>query len=96
MGISKDIVKYVANLSYIKLNRKEEEKLSKQLEDIIQFIDKLKEVDISLIESASHILPISNVFREDKLKESINVKEVLKNAPEKRKDFFVVPKVIGK
>ena len=95
MGISKDIVKYVANLAYIKLRRREEERLSKQLEDIIRFIDKLKEVDISLIEPASHILPISNVFREDKSKESLTVKEVLKNAPEKKKDFFVVPKVIG-
>lgn len=94
MAITKDKVKYIANLARIKLNQKEEEKLSKQLEDIIRFVDKLKEVDVSSIEPTSHILPISNVFREDKLSESLPLKEVLKNAPQSKEDFFVVPKVI--
>lgn len=94
MGISKDTVKYIANLARIKLKPKEEEKISKQLVEIINFIDKLKEVDISNCEPTSHILPISNVFREDKSSESLPVEEVLKNAPQRKSNFFVVPKVI--
>jgi len=92
--ITTKTVRYVANLCRIKLTAKEEEKLSKQLKKILDFIDKLKEIDISSIEPTSHILPLSNVFREDKLSESLPVKEVLKNAPQREEDFFVVPKVI--
>jgi len=94
LAITKDVVKYVANLARIRLTIKEQKRLSKQLQEILDFIDKLRELDISKIEPTSHILPISNVFREDKLSESLPLKEVLKNAPKIQKNFFVVPKVI--
>lgn len=94
MGISRDTVKYVANLARIKLSTKEEEKLSKQLKQIINFVDKLKEVDISSVEPTSHILSISNVFREDRISESLALEDVLNNAPQTKDGFFVVPKVI--
>jgi aspartyl-tRNA(Asn)/glutamyl-tRNA(Gln) amidotransferase subunit C len=94
MGISRDTVKYVANLAHIKLSAKEEERLSKQLKQIINFVDKLKEVDISSVEPTSHILSISNVFREDRISESLALEDVLNNAPQTKDGFFVVPKVI--
>lgn len=94
MVITKDTVKYVANLARIELNPKELEKLSRQLKDILDFIDKLKKVDIKDINPTSHILPISNVLREDKPQESLPFDKVLKNAPCREGNFFGVPKVI--
>lgn len=92
--ITKDTIKYAAELSRIKLNREEEEELFRQLEDIIHFIDKLKEVDVSSVEPTFYILSLTDVFREDKPSKSLSIEEVLKNAPQKEKNFFVVPKII--
>ncbi|MCM8796173.1 MAG: Asp-tRNA(Asn)/Glu-tRNA(Gln) amidotransferase subunit GatC [Candidatus Omnitrophica bacterium] len=94
MAIDKEIVKYLAHLSRIKLEPKELEKLSRQLQDIVDFIDKLKKVDISEIEPTSHILPISNVLREDSARTSLPRDKVLENAPQRHGDFFSVPRVI--
>ena len=94
MSITKETVEYVANLARMHLEEQELEKMSKQLQGILDFIDKLKEVDISDIKPTSHILPIKNVFREDVLKESLPIDKVLANAPSKDDRFFTVPKVI--
>ncbi|MGE5309242.1 MAG: Asp-tRNA(Asn)/Glu-tRNA(Gln) amidotransferase subunit GatC [Deltaproteobacteria bacterium] len=94
MALSKETVKYVAELSRMELEPQELEKLSRQLEAILDFIDQLKELDISAIEPTSHILPISNVFREDTAGNCLPVEKTLANAPEKEGNFFAVPKVI--
>jgi len=94
MAIDKDTVRYVANLARISLNEEELSLLSRQLEDIVNFIDKLKELDLAGVKPTSHILPVKNVFREDKPVQSLKVKDTLSNAPIKKENFFVVPKVI--
>lgn len=94
MSIDKETVKYTAHLSRIELQDKELEKLSGQLKGILDFIDKLKQVDIQNILPTSHILPVENVLREDSPKDSLPVDKVLANAPQKEGNFFVVPKVI--
>ncbi len=94
MVIDKETVKYVAHLARIELKPKELEKLSGQLQDILVFIDKLKKIEIKDINPTSHILPINNVLREDKPKESLAVEQVLKDAPQRKGNFFIVPKVI--
>lgn len=94
MSISQETTKYVAHLARIDLKSKEIERLSQQLQDILGFIDKLKSIDVTKINPTSHILPINNVFREDKPQESLPVKKVLDNAPGKERNFFMVPKVI--
>jgi aspartyl-tRNA(Asn)/glutamyl-tRNA(Gln) amidotransferase subunit C len=94
MAISKETVQYVADLSRLELNPGELEKLSTQLQAILGFIDQLSEVDISGTAPTSHILPINNVLREDSPRISLPVEKVLLNAPQKKDDFFVVPKVI--
>lgn len=94
MAISKEIVEYVAHLARIELDAKELEKLSQQLKGILDFIDKLKDVDINNISPTSHILPINNVLRQDEPAASLSAEKVLENAPAKRDKFFVVPKVI--
>lgn len=94
MAITKETVKYVAHLARIELEPEELERLSQQLQDILDFIDKLKEADIKNISPTSHILPINNVLREDELRESLPPGKALGNAPQRERNFFVVPKVI--
>jgi aspartyl-tRNA(Asn)/glutamyl-tRNA(Gln) amidotransferase subunit C len=94
MAITKETVEYVAHLARIELQAKELEKLSRQLEGILEFIDKLKKVNIENVAPTSHTLAINNVFREDSPKESMPIQKVLMNAPSKEGSFFTVPKVI--
>jgi aspartyl-tRNA(Asn)/glutamyl-tRNA(Gln) amidotransferase subunit C len=94
MNISKDTVKYVAHLARINLSQEELEKFSLQLNDILQYIEQLKEVDISKIPPTAHVLDIKNVKRKDVPRQSSSVKEILQNAPQKEGNFFKVPKVI--
>lgn len=94
MAISKETVEYVARLARIELQPKELEKLSRQLQDILVFIDKLNKADISDIPPTSHILPVNNVLREDSPGGSLPVDKALLNAPLRDGGFFVVPKVI--
>ena len=94
MAIDKKTVKYVAHLARIRLTDEELGKLSLELESIVNFIDKLKEGDVSGIKPTSHILPVNNVFREDKPTKSLDAEAALRNAPAQKEDFFVAPKVI--
>ncbi|NQU18792.1 Asp-tRNA(Asn)/Glu-tRNA(Gln) amidotransferase subunit GatC [bacterium] len=94
MNISKETVKYISNLARIELTEEEIEKFSLQLNDILRYIEQLKEIDITNISPTAHILPISNVKRSDEPRSSLKIDEVLKNAPQKEGLFFKVPKVI--
>ncbi|MDI6758324.1 MAG: Asp-tRNA(Asn)/Glu-tRNA(Gln) amidotransferase subunit GatC [Candidatus Omnitrophota bacterium] len=94
MAIDKNIVEYAAHLSRIELSPKETEKLSLQFLDILNFIDKLKELNIEGIEPTSHILPVNNVLRTDESKDHLSTDKILMNAPSRRDNFFTVPKVI--
>lgn len=94
MNISKETVKYLANLVRIKLTEQETEKFSVQLDDILRYIDQLKELDISKTPPTAHVLAIKNVKREDRPQLSSKVEDVLSNAPQKEGKFFKVPKVI--
>jgi aspartyl-tRNA(Asn)/glutamyl-tRNA(Gln) amidotransferase subunit C len=94
MALSRETVQYVADLSRISLTGEELDKLSRQLQAILDFIDQLKEPDITGVEPTSHILPVSNVFREDTPTPCLPIDATLANAPEKEDGFFVVPKVI--
>ena len=94
MAIDKDTVKYVAHLARIDLQDKELEKFSRQLHDILDFIDKLTKLDTKDTEPTSHILPINNVLREDEPHPGLSSEKALMNAPQKKGNFFVVPKVI--
>jgi aspartyl-tRNA(Asn)/glutamyl-tRNA(Gln) amidotransferase subunit C len=94
MSIDKETVKHVAHLARIELQPKELEKLSGELHEILGFIDKLKDLNVDQVKPASHILPISNVLREDEPQVSLATQEALKNAPSKKGNFFSVPKII--
>lgn len=92
--LSKDEVRYVASLSRIHLENSEVEELSKSLGDILQYIESLKKLDVSQVKPTSHVLPLKNVYREDKVKPSLKREEVLKTAVSHTKGSFKVPQVI--
>lgn len=94
MSIDKQTLEDVANLARIELTPEELKRLSGQLKSILDFIDKLKELDTQNVTPTSHILPINNILREDVQKESLPPEKALENAPQKESNFFGVPKVI--
>ena len=95
MGITKDTVKYVANLARIELSEKEIEHFTTQLGRILEYVEKLKTLDVKNLEPTTHVLQMKNVYREDKVKKSLSASEALKNAPSKEGDLFKVRKIIG-
>ena len=87
-------LKYVANLARVALSTAEEEKLSTQLENILSYIEKLKELDVSQVEPTAHAVPLINVFRADEVQPSLSNQEALRNAPSKANGLFLVPKIV--
>lgn len=92
--ISEDDVRYVAGLARIHLKDDEVGYLQKDLEKIIGYVEKLQTLDVTDVEPTSHALPMTNVFRDDVVKPSLNRDEVLSVAIEHKDGSFKVPKVI--
>lgn len=95
MAINRETVKYTADLARIELSDKELGDFTGQLARILEYVDKLKKLDVSGLEPTSHVLEIKNVYREDVVKKSLDAADVIKNAPGREKDLFKVPKIIG-
>jgi aspartyl-tRNA(Asn)/glutamyl-tRNA(Gln) amidotransferase subunit C len=87
-------VKYVAHLARIALSPEEEQKLGGQLANILDYIEKLKELDVSQVEPTAHAFPMVNVFRPDEPRPSLTNDEALRNAPAKANGLFLVPKIV--
>ena len=87
-------VKYVANLARLNLTPEEETKLGGQLANILGYIEKLNEVDVSGVEPTAHAFPLVNVWRADEIKPGLTNEEALRNAPAKANGLFVVPKIV--
>jgi len=95
MSVSRKDVEHIAELARLKFNEDELENFTKQLNDILTYVEKLNELDTENVEPLSHPVENNNVFRDDIVKPSVPKNEALKNAPEKDENFFRVPKVIG-
>ena len=93
--ISLDQVQEVAKLARLDLPTDRLQKLTGQLESILEYVAKIGEVDVTNVEPMAHALPLHNVFREDVIEPSLPLDKVLMNAPETDGPFFKVPKVIG-
>jgi aspartyl-tRNA(Asn)/glutamyl-tRNA(Gln) amidotransferase subunit C len=87
-------VAYVAHLARMHLSESEKEKISAQLKDVLTYVTKLNEVDVSAVEPTAHATPLSNVLRKDEVRPSIDPAKVLANAPEEARDLFIVPKIV--
>jgi len=87
-------VKYVAHLARLNLTPEEEQKLGVQLGDILGYIEKLKEVDVSCVEPTAHPFPMVNVARKDEPRPSLPHEDALRNAPQQGGGLFTVPKIV--
>jgi aspartyl-tRNA(Asn)/glutamyl-tRNA(Gln) amidotransferase subunit C len=87
-------IKYVAHLARIALSPDEEKKLAAQLGNILHYIEKLKEADVSGIEPTAHAFPLVNVTRPDEIRPSLSNEDALRNAPAKANGLFMVPKIV--
>jgi len=94
MKISKEEVKHIAMLSRLELDEKEIAVYQDQLSRILEYVEKLSEIDTSNVEPVSHVIELNNVMRQDIVKPSLPRDEALKNAPDSVDKFFRVPKII--
>ena len=94
MSIDNQTVRKVSKLAKIKINEKEETKFIEELNNILGWVDELKKVDTDQIEPMLSVFNESMVMRKDEVSSEISDELVLKNAPESKSGFFVVPKVI--
>jgi len=87
-------VAYVARLARINLTEDEAQIFQKQLDDVLKYADKLRQVDVTGVDAAAHALPVFNVFRDDSPRDWFTAKQALSNAPRQANGLFVVPKVV--
>ncbi|MBI3887374.1 MAG: Asp-tRNA(Asn)/Glu-tRNA(Gln) amidotransferase subunit GatC [Opitutae bacterium] len=87
-------IDYVARLARLELTPDERRAYAAQLGGILHYLDVIKQADVSGVEPSAHPLPIHNVWREDRPQPGLTVEQALQNAPRKRDDQFVVPRVI--
>jgi aspartyl-tRNA(Asn)/glutamyl-tRNA(Gln) amidotransferase subunit C len=87
-------VDYVAKLARISLSPAENQKIGAQLGNILGYIEKLKELDVSQVEPTAHAVPLINVTRPDEVRASLPTEEALRNAPAKANGLFLVPKIV--
>jgi aspartyl-tRNA(Asn)/glutamyl-tRNA(Gln) amidotransferase subunit C len=95
MAVSKKDVEKIAELARLKFSEDELENFTPQMNEILNYMEKLNELDTENVKPLSHPVEQTNVFRDDKLKPSITTEEALRNAPAKDEHHFKVPKVIG-
>ena len=94
MSIDKNQVKKVAKLSRISLDDNKIDSLSKDLDSILTFVEKLNELDTKEIKTLKSIADKTLEARNDIVDDGKIKDDILKNSPEKNEDFFIVPKVI--
>jgi|SRR5215813_15449643 len=87
-------VAYVARLARINLTEDEAKIFQKQLDDVLKYVETLRQVDVTGVDTAADALPIANVFRDDTPRDWFTAEQALRNAPRKANGLFVVPKVV--
>jgi aspartyl-tRNA(Asn)/glutamyl-tRNA(Gln) amidotransferase subunit C len=87
-------IKYVAHLARLHLTPDEEKKLGAQLDGILGYIEKLKELDVTGVEPTAHAVPLVNVTRPDAVRPSLPHDDALRNAPAQANGLFIVPKIV--
>src|SRR5205807_7263569 len=99
MVLSKKDVEHVARLARLALSEEEKERYTQQLGQILTYIEKMSALDTANVTPTSHVLPLSNVWRDDRVEPSTtetlgSPEEILANAPESEGPLFKVKKVI--
>jgi aspartyl-tRNA(Asn)/glutamyl-tRNA(Gln) amidotransferase subunit C len=87
-------IQHLAHLARLSLTEEEKQVIGSQLHDILKYMDKLKELDVSNIEPTAHAVPLTNVMRPDKVEHSLPHQDALRNAPLQADGLFIVPRII--
>ncbi len=90
--ISDETIEYVGILAKLELSGEEREQAKKDMGSMLDYIDKLGELDTTGVEPMSHVFPVQNVFREDVVTNGDMREDILKNAPGEKDGMFIVPK----
>ena len=90
--IDDETIEYVGILAKLELSGEERESAKKDMGRMLDYIDKLNELDTSGVEPMSHVFPVQNVFREDVVTNGDESEKTLRNAPEEKDNMFVVPR----
>ncbi len=93
--ISDETIEYVGILAKLELSGQEKEQAKKDMGRMLDYIDKLNELDTEGVEPMSHVFPVSNVFREDEVKNTDEREKILANAPKAKDGSFQVPKTVS-
>ena len=92
--ISDETIEYVGILAKLELSDGEKEQAKKDMGSMLDYIDKLNELDVSSVEPMSHVFPVHNVFREDVVTNQDDRESMLANAPEQKQGQYQVPKTV--
>ncbi len=90
--ISDETIEYVGILAKLELSGAEKEQAKKDMEHMLDYIDKLNELDTTGVEPMSHVFPVNNVFREDVVTNGSDREQLLAGAPRKKDGAYMVPK----
>lgn len=96
MNIDKDLILRLEHLARLELSDTEREGMVKDMKNILDMVEKLKEVDTENVDPLIYLNEQVNHLREDEVKNELSVEQALKNAPKKEGNYFLVPKVIDK
>ena len=94
MQITKEMARYVGELSRISLDEEETEKMEKELSAIVGYMEVLNSLDTDGVEPLSHVFPMTNVMRADTVKPSCQTSAIMENVPAEEDDMPVVPRTI--
>ena len=92
--ISSADVAYVAKLAHLSFDDEQAQDMAGKLGSILEYMQQLNGIDTTGVELTTHVLPISNVFREDIPGEQLSNEEALSNAPEREDNYFRVPRIL--
>jgi aspartyl-tRNA(Asn)/glutamyl-tRNA(Gln) amidotransferase subunit C len=92
--LSREEVQHVARLARLHLTDDELERMREQLDAILAYVDKLRQLDVEGVEPTSHAVPLLDVMRDDAVAPSLPQDEALANAPDRADEFFRVPRII--
>jgi aspartyl-tRNA(Asn)/glutamyl-tRNA(Gln) amidotransferase subunit C len=95
MKITRNEVLYVADLARLNLDAAAIEKFAGQIGEILEYVDKLNEVNTEGVKPTSHAISLTNAFRADEQSAHLDREKALANAPQKEDGNFIVPKVVG-
>lgn len=92
--INDEVIEYVGILAKLELSEEEKEQAKKDMNRMLDYIDKLNELDVTGVEPMSHVFPVTNVFREDIITNTDSRDRILANAPAQKEGCFKVPRTV--